>query len=153
MWENAGVKSRDESSAGGIVYRERDGGVDVVLIRTHEGRWQLPKGWIEAGETAEAAALREVREEGGVDAQLIGPLDEIRYQFVSTYDPEPARVNKTVRFFLLRYVAGSPEDHDDEVADAAWVEIGEAQRLLTFKEERRIMSLARDALAPAAIEP
>lgn len=147
------MKTRDEFSAGGVVYHERDGGVDVVLIRTHEGRWQLPKGWIEAGETAEAAALREAREEGGVDAQLIGPLDEIRYRFVSTYDPEPARINKTVHFFLLRYLAGSPEDHDGEVADARWVEISEALRLLTFKEERRIMSLARDVLTPAAIEP
>ena len=138
---------RDEVSAGGVVFRPRDDdGFDVALIRTHEGRWQLPKGWIEDDEPMERTAVREVREEAGVDAELVGPLDTIEYWYTSRYDAEPARVHKLVHFFLLRYLAGSTDDHDHEVTEARWVDMGEAERMLAFKDERRIVALARDAL-------
>jgi 8-oxo-dGTP pyrophosphatase MutT (NUDIX family) len=141
------MKTRDERSAGGVVFRLRDDDhADVVLILTHEGRWQLPKGWIEDGESPAATAAREVREEAGVDAELVGPLDTISYRFTSHYDAEPARVRKTVEFFLLRYVRGSTDDHDDEVQQARWFDIDEAIAKLAFKDERRIVTLARDAL-------
>ena len=145
---------RDEVSAGGVVFRPRDDdGFDVALIRTHEGRWQLPKGWIEDDEPMERTAVREVREEAGVDAELVGPLDTIEYWYTSRYDAEPARVHKLVHFFLLRYLAGSTDDHDHEVTEARWVDMGEAERMLAFKDERRIVALARDALRQAASEP
>jgi 8-oxo-dGTP pyrophosphatase MutT (NUDIX family) len=141
------VQVRNETSAGGVVVRPRDdGGYDVAVVRTHEGRWQLPKGWVEAGEPPERAAAREVREEAGVDTELVGPIDAIEYWFVSRYDAEPARVKKRVHFYLFRYTGGSTADHDDEVADARFVQIGEALRLLAFKDERRMVELARDAL-------
>jgi 8-oxo-dGTP pyrophosphatase MutT (NUDIX family) len=147
------VKTRTEVSAGGVVFRERDAGrFEVALIRTHEGRWQLPKGWVEHGEGQEQAALREVREEAGIDAQVVGVLDKVEYWFKSTYDPEPARVHKFVHFFLLRYVSGSTDDHDDEVADARWVDIGEAQAMLSFKDERRIVAMAEQLLRNVAAE-
>src|SRR5437588_636015 len=103
------MRTRDEVSAGGVVFRLHDDGdgYDVVLIRTHEGRWQLPKGWIDEGETPERTAVREVREEAGIDAELVGQLDSIKYRYKSTYDPEPALVRKQVHFFLLRYLGGS----------------------------------------------
>jgi 8-oxo-dGTP pyrophosphatase MutT (NUDIX family) len=122
------------------------GGFDVALIRTHEGHWQLPKGWIEEGEPAEQAAIREVREEAGIDAAMAGPLGKIEYWYVSKYDAEPARVHKFVHFFLLRYTGGSTDDHDHEVTEARWVEIGEAERMLDFKDERQMVTLAREAL-------
>lgn len=144
--------TREEVSAGGVVFRLRDDGdgFDVVLIRTHEGRWQLPKGWIEEGETPEQAAIREVREEAGVDAELVGPLDAIRYTYKSTYDPEPALVRKQVHFFLLRYLGGSTDDHDDEVREARWADIREAEQMLAFKDERRMIAMARAALERVA---
>jgi 8-oxo-dGTP pyrophosphatase MutT (NUDIX family) len=142
--------TRTETSAGGVVFRLRnDDGFDVALIHTHEGRWQLPKGWIEDGEAPERTAVREVREEAGVDAEIVGPLGTIKYVYTSRYDPEPARVRKTVQMFLLRYLGGSTDDHDDEVTEARWVDIEEAERMLAFKDERRMMSLAREALARA----
>jgi len=150
------MKTRDEVSAGGVVFRLRDGGVvDVVLILTHERRWQLPKGWIEDGESPEHTAVREVREETGVDAEIVGPLGDIEYQYVSTYDAEPARVRKRVHMFLLRYVSGTTDDHDDEVIDARWVEIGEAERMLAFKDEQRTMAKARELLTAESsnVEP
>ncbi len=140
--------TRNEVSAGGIVFRPHDdgNGHDVVLILTHEGRWQLPKGWIEEGESPEQAAVREVREEGGVDGDIIGPLDTIEYWYTSTYDPEPVRVHKHVHMFLLHYTGGTTDDHDDECEDARWFEIGAAEQKLAFKDERRMVSMAREAL-------
>ncbi len=146
--------TRTEISAGGVTFRPHDDGSGhaVALILTHEGRWQLPKGWIEDGEQPEAAALREVREEAGIDAELVGPLDMIKYSFKSTYDPEPVRVHKSVHFFLLRYTGGSTDDHDDEVQEARWVEIGEAIAMLSFKDERRMVAMAQEALLRAMSE-
>ncbi|MBF6600375.1 MAG: NUDIX domain-containing protein [Dehalococcoidia bacterium] len=141
--------TRTETSAGGVVFRlaETGGGFDVALIRTHEGRWQLPKGWIEAGESPEQAAAREVHEEAGVDAEVVGPLGMIEYWYNSTYEPEPARVHKFVHVFLLRYLSGSTDDHDDEVLEARWVALDDAERTLSFRDERRMMAKAREALA------
>lgn len=119
------------------------------MIRTHEGRWQLPKGWIEEGETPETTAVREVREEAGVDATVIGPLGEIRYQYVSHYEEEPARVRKLVHVFLLSYERGSTDDHDDEVLEARFVPVADAIAMLAFRDERRMVQRARDALAAA----
>lgn len=128
------------------------GGFDVALILTHERRWQLPKGWIDEGESPEQTAVREVREEAGVTAEIVGPLGVIEYQYVSTYEEEPARVHKRVHMFLLRYLSGSTDDHDDEVIAAKWVEVGEAEALLSFKDERGMMAKAREALAGVAEE-
>ena len=145
------MNTRDEVSAGGVVFRLRDGGgFDVALILTHERRWQLPKGWIDEGESPEAAAVREVREEAGVAAEIVAPLGVIAYQYVSTYEAEPARVYKRVHMFMLRYLHGSTDDHDDEVIESRWVEIGEAEAMLSFKDERRMMAKAREALARVA---
>ena len=144
------MKTRTETSAGGVVFRVGDGRFDVALIRTHEARWQLPKGWIEAGETPEQTAVREVRGEAGVEGEVVGALDRIEYWYKSTYDPEPARVHKFVHFFLLRYVSGSTDNHDDEVTEARWVEIGEADRMLAFRDERRMVAMAREALERVA---
>lgn len=148
------MKTRTETSAGGVVFRMADdGGFDVALIRTHEDRWQLPKGWIEDGEEPEQTAVREVREEAGVDAEVVGPLGRIEYWYRSTYEPEPARVHKFVHFFLLRYLGGSTDDHDHEVREARWVQIDDAERMLAFKDEKRMVALAREALAEASQTP
>ncbi len=146
------MKTRTEVSAGGVVFRPRDSGFDVALIRTHEGRWQLPKGWVEPGEPKERTAVREVREEAGLDAEVIGELDRIEYWYRATYEPEPARVHKFVHFYLLRYLDGSTDDHDHEVIEARWFGIGEAQAVLAFADERRMVALAQDALERAARE-
>ena len=142
------MKTRDEISAGGVVFRLRKGGgFDVVLILTHERRWQLPKGWIDEGESAEQTAVREVREETGIDAEIVGPLGDIEYQYVSAYDVEPARVHKRVHMFLLRYLGGATDNHDDEVIEARWVAVDDAESLLAFKDEQRMMAKARELLA------
>jgi len=154
------VRRRTEISAGGVIYRRRRGETEVCLILTQGGRaWQLPKGIIEPGEPAEEAARREIAEETGLEGTLVQPLDIVTYQYRSVYDPEPARVSKWVHFFLFRYRRGSTRNHDDEVDDARWFPLAEAQSLITFENERRMLELAAKALgadgaaAPRAPRP
>ncbi len=144
------MKTRTEISAGGVAFRANGEGFDIALIRTHEGRWQLPKGWIEEGEPPERAAVREVREEAGIDAEIVATLGTIEYWYRSTYDPEPARVHKFVHVFLLRYLDGSTDGHDSEVTEARWMPIDDALRVLAHKDERDMVARARDLLIEAS---
>jgi 8-oxo-dGTP pyrophosphatase MutT (NUDIX family) len=135
-------------SAGGVAHRIENGGVEVALIKTSsEGRWQLPKGIIDPGETPEVAALREVREEAGIACEIIEPLDVIEYWFVAAYDSgAKKRYHKKVHFYLMRFLNGSVEDHDHEVSEARWVGVDEAGSMLSFDSERELISIAKTRL-------
>ncbi len=147
------MKTRREKSAGGIIYRWRDGGPEVCLISTHDGDvWQLPKGLIEPGELKEDAAVREVAEETGLKGVQLQPLDKIEYWYVWDYGNGKERVHKRVHFFLFRYVSGSTDDHDDEVDEARWFTVAEARQRLSFANERRIFELAAETIAARANE-
>lgn len=114
-----------------------------------EGVWALPKGLIGPGEQAQATAQREVREETGVEAAPVEKLGDVRY--VYTWAGE--RVFKVVSFFLFRYRAGRlgdiPAEHAHEVAEARWLPLDEAPKLLTYKGEREMASKALDRLGSA----
>jgi 8-oxo-dGTP pyrophosphatase MutT (NUDIX family) len=145
------MKTRTEISAGGVVYRRRGERVAVCLIQTQGGKaWQLPKGLIERGEQPEAAAEREVLEETGLRGKLLQRLDRIEYWYVWEEDGQKTRVHKYVYFFLFRYTKGSTKDHDDEVDDARWFPIEEAQRTLSFDSERQVLDQAARAIADGA---
>src|ERR1700736_4404640 len=95
-----------QRSAGGVVLRGTPPNQQVLVIITHsqtgESRWQLPKGWINPGEAPEATAVREVREETGIQAEVIAPLETIEYWF---YDRDGgSRIHKFVSFYLMRYL-------------------------------------------------
>lgn len=133
----------DQVSAGGVAYRKRDDRIEIALILTSpDRRWQLPKGMIDDGETAEEAALREVREEAGIDTELLKTLDRTEYWFIAERDGSRKRFHKYVNWFLLRYVSGDVADHDHEVEEARWVEADEALELLVFKNEREMVEMA-----------
>lgn len=133
-----------EVSAGGVVTRLIDGQVQVALIAAGRPvRWQLPKGIINPGESVEAAALREVREETGVVAEVLTQLDAIEYWFFATQRGERVRIHKQVHFYLMRYLSGDVADHDHEVHEARWVEIDVALAMLTYESERQVMEKAR----------
>lgn len=100
--------------------------------------WSLPKGHLEEGETARQAAVREVREETGIDGSVLRELGAIDYWFVV----ENRRVHKTVHHFLLEAVGGELSDEDVEVTEVAWVPLGELDQLLAYTDERRLVRRA-----------
>ncbi len=140
---SAHLRTVFEVSAGGIVYRKSDSGLEVCLISTRGGtRWQLPKGRQEDGESLGQTAVREVAEETGLEATLGPPLDTLELWYTWTENGEPVRHHKLVHLFLLTYVSGDTSNHDGEVDDAAWCIPAEALARLTFPSERRVLKRA-----------
>ncbi|HEX5831050.1 MAG TPA: NUDIX hydrolase, partial [Gemmatimonadaceae bacterium] len=132
----------------GVVVRDGAAGPEVALVLVRPGRrWQLPKGIVEAGESPERTALREVREEAGVDAAIVAPLDTIEYWYAGDERGRRVRFHKHVHFYLMRYVAGDVADHDHEVREAAWVPLADAAARLAFPSERRVVEQAIVLLA------
>ena len=141
------VATRSQVSAGGVVYRSAGNGFEVILIAVGTAhRWQLPKGLVGEGESAEDAALREVREETGITAQLQATIRTIEYWYYGEENGRRVRFHKTVHFFLMRFASGSTEDHDDEVQDARWFPIETARSELAFRNEQDVVVQALDML-------
>lgn len=138
-----------EFSAGGVVVdRTTEPPRCVVIVPTRRAAdgakvVALPKGHPDAGESPEAAALREVREETGLEAAIVAPLGDVRY----VYQRSGRRISKVVRFFLMERTGGSTADHDHEVEVVRWVGLDEAVAILSYPGEREIVERAQDALA------
>lgn len=133
-----------EFSTGGVVVRGEECIVIVPTRRAADGSkvLALPKGHPDPGETTEQAALREVREEAGVEATVRGRLGDVRYW----YQRDGRRIAKVVTFFLLDYVSGDVADHDHEVEHARWVPLDAAARELTYAGEREMATKALQAV-------
>lgn len=128
-------------SAGGVVWRQRDGRQEVVLCgRGQPIIWGLPKGGPNPGESLEEAALREVREETGLEAALVEPLDAIEY----TFWREGQRYHKKVHFFLMRPLGGNLSLHDAEFDQVQWFPLEEAPQTLTYQNETQILARAQE---------
>ncbi len=138
--------TRTEVSAGGVVYRRQDDDVEVILAarRTRRGdlAWGLAKGGIEAEESLEQAAVREVREETGIEAEIEASLGETRYFYVW----EDVRIRKTVHFFLMRATGGDPNDRDDEMEDVKWFPLDRALKRAAYRGEREVLGRAAEHL-------
>ena len=115
----------------------------MALISVGEPRrWQLPKGLVEPGEEPVAAARREVREETGLEAEVVAPIDRIDYWYLAAHDGRRVRIHKFVHFHLLRATGGNVLDHDHEVVEAKWFALEEAVAQLAFASERRVLEKA-----------
>lgn len=125
-------------------------GADVAVIvpvkrsATGERVLGLPKGHPKGAETSEAAAFREVREETGLEVDLVEKLGEISYEV----ERAGRRRNKRVTFFLFKYRSGDLRDHDHEIEDARWIPAEQAVRTLTYTGEREMVARALSRSAP-----
>lgn len=129
-----------EFSAGGVIVRDGECVVIVPTRRAADGSkvLALPKGHPDGEETAVDAALREVREEAGVEGRLVEELGDVRYW----YQRGGRRIQKVVSFYLLEYVGGDVADHDHEVEVARWMPLAEAAEALTYPGEREMVQRA-----------
>ena len=148
-------------SAGGVVLYRLEGtwhiaaiepqrSADEMAQRKSKTVWALPKGLLDPGEKPDQTAAREIREEAGVDADLITKLTDIKYVFVRTWG-DHARVFKIVSFYLFRYRSGTlgdiPPDMRKEVRDVAWVPLADAPRRLSYSGEKKVVKLAQQWVA------
>jgi 8-oxo-dGTP pyrophosphatase MutT (NUDIX family) len=139
--------ARRELSAGCVVYKVADNRTHVVLIQPRDrDAWALPKGLIEPGETPEAAAAREAREETGLSGRLAGKIDTIKYSYTAKWENPPMQVLKIVTFYLLLFTEGDPTKHDREVERVEWFPIEEAIRNASYKQEKDILRKARSLI-------
>lgn len=134
-------------SAGGVVFRQDDGQASILLLKHESGRWMLPKGTIERGETPEEVALREVREETGISrVRVVADLGEERYHFF--WRAEDTFYDKTVRYFLLEFLGGeeaAPQTEEGFIA-TEWVPLGTALERIRYKETREVVRRAKEYL-------
>ena len=135
-----------EFSAGGVVLRRMQGREFVAVVRVRDEILALPKGHPDGDESAALAAEREVREETGVEAELVEKLGDIKYWYARDGD----RVMKIVSFFLFRYRSGKLADHDHEVEEALWIPLEEAPERLAYKSEKEIAQAALSRLVPGS---
>ena len=138
---------REQVSAGGVVFRRDDERIDVVIVAVGgNNRWQLPKGLVEKDEKPEIAAVREAREEGGTDSEVVEHIETVEYWYAGLDGGERVRFHKRVHFYLLRYLSGDTGNHDWEVNEARWVPIDDAASQLAFDNERRVVERARELI-------
>jgi 8-oxo-dGTP pyrophosphatase MutT (NUDIX family) len=142
------AKSRVETpvSAGGVVYQMNAGRLETVLCgRSQPVRWSLAKGTPDPGETLEETALREVREETGLEVKIDGSLGSIEYWFADR--EKDVRYHKSVHFYLMIPVGGATDQHDPEFDVVQWFDAKEAVKTLAHANEANVLQRALDLIA------
>jgi 8-oxo-dGTP pyrophosphatase MutT (NUDIX family) len=141
------IQTVEQVSAGGAAFRRVGSDYEIAIVAVNpSGRWQLPKGIVDDGETPETAALREVREEAGIEAEIVDKIETIEYWYFGANKGERVRFHKFVHFYLMKYVSGDVANHDHEVSESRWVSFDDAIRMLAFKSEKETVEKAKDLL-------
>jgi 8-oxo-dGTP pyrophosphatase MutT (NUDIX family) len=140
-----------EYTAGGVVYRRSGEAVEILMIQDRLGRWTIPKGHVEAGETIEQTAVREVTEETGLqDLQLGDKLDKLNF----FYRREGKLIFMTTYVFVMEATGQTdalvPGDSEG-IADAKWFDAGEALQLVEYRDTERLFRMALGKIRRAAL--
>lgn len=138
-----------EFSSGGAVFKKENGETLWIVRATVPSElfpkiyWTLPKGWIDEGETLEETAIREVKEEGGIEAKIIKKIETIRYFYLH---PERGNILKFVTFFLMEWKSDLPEGFDGETSEVVWLPFKEAYKKLSHSGEKQILKKAKNLI-------
>jgi 8-oxo-dGTP pyrophosphatase MutT (NUDIX family) len=139
----APLRNARATSAGGVVHRSEGERVEILLVhRRSPLLWALPKGTPDSGESIEETALRETREETGIQVEIESPLGSISYFFVR----DRIRFHKMVHFFLMSPVGGSIDQHDHEFDEVRWFQLEEALEIMSYPTEREVVERAAGLL-------
>lgn len=142
MGEN---EAKEKLAAGGVVIDSRSGRVRVLVVhRPRYNDWSFPKGGVKAGESLEEAAIREVREETGLDCAIVRKLSISRYNYRSK---KGIMRPKSVHYFLMEAVPGQIITDGIEVDEACWLDIDSARDRLTYVDDRQLLDSAAAGLA------
>src|SRR5258708_18753023 len=141
------MKSKNEISAGGVVFRRGKAGIEVLICKAASyHRWVLPKGLVNKGESREQAARREVEEEVGVRARIVESLGEPEKYI---YSVRGVRIFKVVHYFLMEYESGDEAVHDHEMEEVRWVPVDEGITLLAYEGAKAMLRRTKTRLASA----
>ncbi|MBI4685935.1 MAG: NUDIX hydrolase [Nitrospirae bacterium] len=139
---------KNQVSAGGVIFRENNAAIEIALVSVKGGNvWCLPKGIVDRDEKPEETAVREVKEETGLEGRIIEQIGKISYWYYIR--EENSRCRKTVHFYLMNYLSGNTADHDTEVDEAAWFSIDEALKKVSYKGDREIIGKAKEMIEKA----
>lgn len=122
-----------EFSAGGIVFNNK--GQVLLTKHSQNHHWSFPKGLIDPGQKTEEAALREVKEEGGAEAEILDKVGYSKYVYILNGE----KIFKVVTYFLMKYISGDPSMHDWEVEEAGWYEVDKALETLSFGRDKELL--------------
>ncbi len=135
-----------EIAAGGVVFRQNKEQIQFLLIADRFGRWTLPKGKKEVGETEEETALREIEEETGIKGEIISFLQKTTYTYTH---PEKGLISKEVHYFLVKAIGGECKPQLTEIAGVKWFSAEEAwkqQQEKGYENNREVLVQAFQAL-------
>lgn len=135
------IKCLYEKSCGGIIFYKTRQNTKILLVKNNNGRyWSFPKGHIEEGETEQETAVREIKEETGLDVTLVKDFREI-----SEYCPF-GKIRKRVVFFLARAFTDNVKIQEEEIDSYIWVDLQQARKLCTYDNDLRIIEKAETAI-------
>jgi 8-oxo-dGTP pyrophosphatase MutT (NUDIX family) len=138
-----GVPVERAVSAGGIVYRKGERGIEIVICgRSRDGVWGLPKGTPNKGESLEETAVREVSEETGLEVRILDKIGVVEYWFAA----DGVRYHKWVHHYLMECTGGDTSKHDSEYDKVEWRPVQDALRTLTFRNEANMLAKALEMI-------
>ena len=130
-----------EKSCGAVVYRKFHGNIEILLIKhVNSGHWSFPKGHMESGESEIETALREIKEETGIDV-----LIDSTFRETVNYSPKK-ETQKVVVYFLGRARTFELVPQEEEIAQIRWVDVGHASSVLTYENDRQIVNRAKSII-------